>query len=199
METIKDNAQKVMLILLKSIVIRQTATSLAKELNLSRAGAWKIIKKLEKEELIILKPTGEGKTSSQQILLNWDNPLVEKKLSLSLMHEALLQRRWRATFKDLEKKVGFLILYGSVLHSPKEANDIDIICVTNEKKIGKISGFVLKIQETQLKKIHGINFTEKEFKQELNKPNRAFVDALKKGIVLFGQDNFIKFISGFRR
>ncbi len=55
------------------------------------------------------------------------------------------------------------------------------------------------IQKTQLKKIHALNFTQAELKQELEKPNKAFVDAVAKGIVLFGQERFIKFIRGLRR
>ena len=37
-----------------------------------------------------------------------------------------------------------------------------------------------------------------EFKDELKKQNKAYIDALKKGIILFGQDNFIKFIGEFK-
>ena len=58
-------------------------------------------------------------------------------------------------------------------------------------KIGKI---ISNIQITQDKKIHAINLTEKELKQELKDKNKAYIEALKKGVVLFGQENFIKFI-----
>ena len=50
------------------------------------------------------------------------------------------------------------------------------------------------IQKTQFRKVHAINFNEGEFRSELEKPNMAFIDALKRGIVLFGQEKFIKFI-----
>ena len=49
------------------------------------------------------------------------------------------------------------------------------------------------------KKIHLIDLTESEFSQELKRPNKAYVDALKKGIILFGQENFIKFIRGLEK
>ena len=54
------------------------------------------------------------------------------------------------------------------------------------------------MQKTQIKKIHALNFTEAEFKQELQKLNKAFIDAIKKGIILFGQEKFIKFLKSIK-
>ena len=94
----------------------------------------------------------------------------------------------------------FLIIYGSILTSSKEANDIDIISVlSNKKNFIEIEKIVSTAQKTQLKKIHLLNFTETEFKNELKKPNKAFIDAIKKGVVLFGQERFIKFIRGLAK
>ena len=199
METIKSTAQKIVTILLKDLVTTHTATSLSKEFKMSRWGIWKILKKLEKDEFIILDQIGTGKTSTHRIRLNWSNILVEKTLAFSLTQEALKHKRWRYDFADLEQEVDFLILHGSILHSPREAKDIDIIGVAKERKLAKIGEVVFKIQETQNKKIHSINFTQKEFEQELKKPNKAFIDAIKKGVVLFGQENFIKFIKKLQK
>ncbi len=195
METMKDRAQSIMLIVLKDLTVTHTATSLAKGLEMSRWGIWKILKKLQENDLIVVEPIGSGKTSINRIRLNWENVLVEKTLALFLTQEALKHKRWISNFADLEKEVDFLILYGSILYSPKEARDIDIIGITsNEKKFDKIGNIILKIQETQIKKIHSINLTQKEFEKELKKPNKAFIDAIKKGVILFGQEKFIKFI-----
>ena len=177
-----------------------TASSLSKELNMSRQGTWKILKELEKEEFIMLEQIGKGKTSAKRIKLNWNNEVVEKTLALSLTQEALKYQRWKFNFADLKKEVDFLILYGSILHSPKEAKDIDIIgVVSQEKKLVNLGDIILGIQETQRKKIHSINLTQKEFKQELQKLNKAYIEAVKKGVILFGQENFIKFIRGLQQ
>ena len=184
-----------MLIVLKDLAVTHTATSLAKELQMSRWGIWKILKKLQGNDLIVVEPIGSGKTSINRIKLNWENVLVEKTLALSLTQEALKYKKWISNFADLEKEVDFLILYGSILYSSKEARDIDIIgIVSNEKKFRKIGDIVLEIQETQIKKIHSVNFTQKEFEKELKKSNKAFIDAIKKGVILFGQEKFIRFM-----
>ena len=189
--------QKIVTVLLKDLHTH-TATTLSHELHMSRQGTWKIIRQLEQEELLILKQIGKGKTSLQVPTLNWVNVLLEKILSLSLTQEAFNHKRWLHNFADLEKQVDFFILYGSILHSPKEANDIDVLGVAPEKNLSKINDLLLQVQETQAKKIHAVNLTSYELKQELKKPNRAFLDALKRGVVLFGQETFVRFMKGLQ-
>jgi hypothetical protein len=186
---------EILKILLKDINKKHTVTSLSKERGISRVGSWKLLKELEKERLVVLIPIGSEKTSVKEVKLNWDNPILEKTLSLLLIEDAIKQNKWRYNFKELENKVGFLILFGSILHSPKEANDIDIInLISNWKNFMKIDKIIMDIQITQNKKIHSINISEKELKHELKNQNRAYEEALKKGVVLFGQDKFIEFI-----
>src|SRR3989344_7586740 len=136
METDKPNT-KILKILLKDLAIKPTITFLAKETRMSRVGVWKIIKKMEKDKLILLNPIGAGKTSTYSISLNWENLLVEKTLALALTEDALKQQRWLSNFAELENKLDFLIIYGSILYSPREAKDIDIMGITKEKKLIK--------------------------------------------------------------
>ena len=101
--------------------------------------------------------------------------LLEKKLALILTEDALKNQRWLNNFAELENKVDFLILYGSILYSEKESNDIDILGVVSSKNnFQKIEKIVQKTQKTQIKKIHSENFTKTEFKSELKKPNKIF-------------------------
>jgi len=196
MEKNKTNTE-ILKVLLKQFTIKWTITSLAKELNISRVGVWKVLKKLEAERLVLLSPVGEGKTSIFNINLNWENPVLEKNLSLILTEDAFKNQKWLNNFKELEGKLDFLILYGSIIHSPKEANDIDILgVVSNKNNFLSIEEIIKKIQKTQIKKIHSENFTQIEFKEEIRKPNKIFIDAIKKGVVIFGQEKFIKFIKG---
>lgn len=192
METDNLN-KKILLILLKNFTQNHTITSLAKELKITRTGTWKILKKLEKQQLIKLKKLGTGKTSIYNIKLNW-NQITEKTLALYLTEETTKQTRWMTNFEELKNKVEFLILYGSIIHNPEQANDIDIIGIAKKENLTKIEETNKKIQKTQHKKIHSINFTQNEFQQELENKNKAFIEAIKKGVILFGQDEFIQFM-----
>jgi len=186
--------EKILKKLLKDFIRQYTLTTIAQDIGMTRSGTWKVLKKLESEELIILTAIGERKTSAYKISLNWNNPLIEPTLTILLTKESLNYKQWKFNFEKLEQELEILILFGSIVYSPKEAGDIDIMCIAKENKLGKIGDIVLDIQQTQNKKIHAINLLYKELKQEINNKNKAYIEALKKGIVLFGQDNFVKFI-----
>src|SRR3989338_2852038 len=114
-------SKNVICILLKDFSAEHTITSLAKFAKISRVGMWKILKKLEHEGLIGLNPLGNGKTSVYRINLRWENPLLAKILILFLAQEASKYKRWAFDFSDLEDKVEFMVLFGSVLFSFKDA------------------------------------------------------------------------------
>ena len=188
---------EILKILAKESTIKPTITNLARETGLTRVGIWKLLKKLESEKMILLSKVGAGKTNTYTIVLNWDNPLVEKQLAVLFTKDALNYQRWLQSFAELEAKVEFLILYGSILHTPKEANDIDLLAVVSKKeKFIQIEETLQKIQKIQMKKIHLISVTPLELSEELKKQNRAYSEAIKKGVILFGQEKFIKYSRG---
>ena len=193
--TINKRAEQILLILFRDIFIIHTATSLAKILGMSRWGVWKILKELENNRLIMLNQMGGGKTSVHIVKLNFGSVILSVCLAFALSKESLKYERWKANFKELAEHTEFLILYGSILHSPKEANDIDILGVISDKgKFVKINHIIDKAQKTQAKKIHSLNFTPEEFMYEIKKSNKAFIDSVKKGVILYGQEKFVKFI-----
>lgn len=186
---------RILKIIVKDFNTRHTVTSLSRTLNMTRMGVWKILKKLESEKLVTLSKAGRSRTNIYTVSLDWSNPLLEKKLALGLSEEAFKNQRWFTNFAELESKVDFLVIYGSIINSPKTAKDIDVLSVTPFKSsFIEIDKIILKIQKTQTKKIHLINFTKEEFRDELIKTNKAFIDALNKGVILFGQERFVKFM-----
>ena len=185
--------QNILLLLLKDFSTSYTPSIIAKTLHKSRWGIWKNLREMEQQELITLHTTGTGKTSTRIIKIRW-TPLTQKTLSFALAQESAQQKRWQFTFAEIESTVDFFVLYGSTIHALKNAGDIDVFSVSKEKKMPTIRERIQIIQKTQEKNIHVINFTEKEFTQELKNSNNVFIDALKKGTVLFGQDEFVQFI-----
>jgi len=170
----------------------QTATQLAEQLKISRQAVWKLLKKLIEEEIIISRQLDNKQKSVKIISLNSKNQLLKKTLSLILTKEAMENERWIQNFAGLEKLTDFVLLFGSILTNPKQANDIDLLIIPKKKNFKKVEKEILEIQKVQPKKIHVIQLTNKEFYQEIKNKNKAYSDAMKKGIVLFGQDNFIK-------
>lgn len=185
--------------LLKEPFEIHTATSIAKALNITRQGTWKILNRLAQNKLVSLEFVGKAKTSTATIKLNWSNPATEKTLSLILTNESLKQQRWRVNFAEIENDVNFLILFGSILNNPKEANDIDLLAIVKKKKFKMVEELIIKAQQSLLKKVHLVDLTEREFGQELRKPNKAYLDVIKKGVVLCGPDDFIRFMKGLQK
>ena len=82
--------------------------------------------------------------------LNWSNPVTGKKLALALTEDAQKHKRWANNFAELEDKVEFLIVYGSIIRTPREANDIDLLgIVSNTSKFAEIEKSIVRIQKTQ--------------------------------------------------
>jgi len=80
--------RSILLLLLKEFYGMHSITSISKELGTSRVGVWKVVKKLEEDELIKVEPVGFGKTSTYIIRINWDSTIIEKTLALYLSEEA---------------------------------------------------------------------------------------------------------------
>lgn len=191
---IDETRLRIMNHLFREIAVIHSVSSLSKELRMTRVGIWKSIKKLQKEGFINIDSINDSKTSAGLIRISWDSMLTEKLLSFALVKDACQNKRWVNSFVELKEHVDFLIIYGSILHSPKEANDIDILYVTNRNAFGKIDQTLIKLQKVTQKRIHSIGFTSTEFEGVLKEKNKAFIDAIKHGVVLFGQDEFISFI-----
>lgn len=194
METITPYQMRIALLLLKDFSNMHTITSIGKELGMTRSGIWKVLMKLKKENYITLETTGK-ETSLIIPKLDLRNELLEKYLNFALSKEAKEHERWIFNFTEVKEHVSFFILYGSVLKSYAKAKDLDVIGIISDRKsFKKLHESLDKIQKSESKRIHSINFTQSEFREELLKPNKAFVEAVKKGIVLFGQEEFIKFM-----
>lgn len=195
MTIIKPSMERTLIAMVKHRAGALTINILEEILGISHVGVWKILKKLESEKMIVLKIIGNKKNGPYIASINWENPLAKKIVALALEHEAVKHRRWSVNFAELEDKVDFLILYGSVLASEKKANDIDILSIISRKNISmEIEGIIMKVQKTQIKPIHNIILSPAGLKDELNKLNMAFVNAVKEGVILFGQDKFVAFM-----
>ncbi|HDP74024.1 MAG TPA: winged helix-turn-helix transcriptional regulator [Candidatus Woesearchaeota archaeon] len=182
-------AEKIMAMLLREG--RKTATEIAERLRMSRQAAWKTLKSLIQQRLVLATALNSKQTSAQLFTLNFRNPVAEKALSLSLTRQAVEHERWLDLFSGIEGHAEFFLLFGSILKNPKKANDIDVIAVAEKKEFAIIQEKIQQIQLAQAKRIHAALTTKTEFSQEIKEENKAYLEAISKGVVLFGQEKFI--------
>ncbi|MEI6058993.1 MAG: hypothetical protein WCP89_04455, partial [archaeon] len=117
--TKEKTSERILKILFREPFVDHTATSLSKTLGITRQGLWKSLNKFSNDKIISLKSIANTKKSAVKISLDLTNPVTNKTISLLLTKELSEYERWKVNFAEIEKHVSFLILFGSILHSPK--------------------------------------------------------------------------------
>ena len=176
--------QEIVKILFKDFLTLYNSRNISKLIGISHAGAFKILKKLERKDMVLPKRIGNSVIYS----LNARNPIVCKEVELSLIIEAENFKKWREEFREIENKANFVILFGSVLRNEKEARDVDLLIVAGKKNFKSIEKIIEARKKISNKKIHALIQIPEDFKKDVIQKNKAIIEILKTGIVLFGQD-----------
>ncbi len=179
--------QEIIKLIFKDFLVMYNSRSISKVIEISHAGAFKILKKLEKRNIVESKEIGRAKIYS----LNMKNPVTVKEIETILTIEAQKNKIWLEEFKELDKKSKIVILYGSIIKDEKNAKDIDLLIVANKNKFKDIKGIIEERNKFLNKKIHPIIQTLSELKRDINKKNKVLVEIIKTGFVLFGQDELV--------
>jgi len=190
MVTLTRNEKKAILILFKDFRKYYNSNSLSNELNLSRVGCMKILKKLEKEELLSKENIGKSIVYKPSLR----NEYVLDLLSFLLSDEANNFKRWKDEFKELYKKERVVILYGSTITNYPKAKDIDIIVIRKKGESAEIHKTIQERQKLLPKKIHLIDLTPQEFVDNLKQKHKAMTDIVKNSIILYGQEKYVGLI-----
>lgn len=168
---------------------RYNSNSLSKKLGISAMGSFKIIKKLEKENII--KGEKFGKAVFYEIDLDNDYARQYIKLLLKRKSEQTSNyiKRWIAEIRKI-KNAELSILFGSVIIKENQAKDIDILFVTSQKNYLDLKKEIEEINIINIKKIHPIFQSKKDLEENIKKRDKVILNAIK-GIVVFGEDVLI--------
>ncbi len=191
MKDITKNEMLFILNILKSPEKEYNANNMAQQLGISPMGALKIAKRLEKENILKSKQIGKARIYK----INMKNNYAKEYLEFLLKREAEQAPAYiKVWVKELNKikNADIAILFGSVLRK-KEANDVDVLFVTNQKRFSKLKKELEKINLINIKKLHPMYQSKKDVKANIKKEDKALLSAIK-GIVAFGQDKLINLI-----
>lgn len=189
------NEQKILKILFKDYLASYNSRNISKLVGLTHAGAFKILKKLEKREIVKAKTIGKAVIYS----LDFENPVCAKEIGMILTVEALNYKRWYEEFKKIKNKAEFAILFGSILRNEKEAKDIDLLVVSQKSNFSLIKEVIEARNKLSNKKVHLILQSIDDFKKDLFDNNKVTIEIIKTGVVLFGQNNLINIFEGDKR
>ena len=194
MEIIKTTLTKEQAIiktLFKDFLAIYNSRSISKVVDMTHAGAFKILKRLEKRGIVISRPIGKAITYT----LNFNNPVTRKEVEMVLVLEAQQHTRWLSEFKKLENNVQCVVLFGSILVDEKKAKDVDLLVVTDKENIEEVQAIIKERNEVAYKKIHLLLQLPQDFKNDIVSKNKVIVEIIKTGVVLFGQENIQKYLT----
>ncbi len=192
------NTLKVVEFLLRNIVEQYNINQIAREVEISPGGSYKILKNLEGRGIVASKKLGNA------IYYTLD---LGSKETQSLCELVLIENRkevldsnpyakvYAGDVKDAEKFASILILFGSILET-KKFRDVDVLFVVKKKDVGKVNDFCLKLSSVRPKQITPLMMTEGDLKNNIKNKDKVVLDILRKGVVLHGEDGLIKLIGG---
>lgn len=160
---------------------------IAKLNKISVGSAFKILKDLEKDKIIIKKEI----SNASHYKLNFDNPETIKLCELLILAErrnlkghAKLYADEVVKFKDAE----MIIIFGSVLRG-KEFNDVDVLFLTNQTK--KVNNFCLEISKVRTKPVVPLIMKREDLIKAMKNKKEAILGMMKEGVVLKGESIFV--------
>jgi predicted nucleotidyltransferase len=180
--------------LFKDFSKNYNSSSIAKEVDKSRMGAFKVLQSLETKEIIKGQTLGKARFYK----FNTESVYAKKTVELLLMEEAKRFQRWVDEFKELYSHVTIAILFGSIINDEDKAKDIDLLLVYPEKNNSFVNSFIKEKNDILLKKIHLIKQTKYDLIRNLNKKDAVLLDVIRTGVVLHGFQEFVELMANVR-
>jgi predicted nucleotidyltransferase len=186
MDFLTNLEQETLLKLFKEPYEEYNSNNLAISVGKSRIGVSKALNSLEKNNLVTGKILGKAKFYK----INYNDEYARKTIELLLMDESKKYPKWKDEFKEFQVKI--LVIFGSIIKNEKEAQDIDILIVYNEKDNEQINKIIKEKNSILTKKIHPIKQTYEDIKNNILKKDKILINAIKDGIVLKGQEEIVR-------
>lgn len=184
----------VILKLVKDYTLDYNANSLSKEMGITPMGTLKILNKLHKQGIISKQQYGKAFFYK----LNFESEYARLFTGFILQKEAQESipriKRWATEIEHFRKYAEIAVLFGSVLSTDKY-NDVDTVLVFNSVNLKKVNSLLQERNELSTRPIHLIKLTTQDLQKNLSSKNAAMVQAIKNGIVLFGQEKLLEVLS----
>ncbi|MFA4820306.1 MAG: nucleotidyltransferase domain-containing protein [Candidatus Aenigmatarchaeota archaeon] len=169
------------------------ANSISKEIGITPMGALKILKRLEKDGILTSKAAGRATFYTFNFSSVYAKDYVKFALRSETEHAQPYVKRWVNEIRKL-KNADMAILFGSVLRKGNDANDVDVLALTNQNKLEKLKEEIAELNKIGEKHIHAIYQSPKDLRSNIKKQDKVVLNTLK-GIAAFGEDKLIEAFS----
>ena len=189
MRDIAKNEMLFILSIFKNPEREYNASTAARAIGISPMGALKIARRLEKEGIVLSRQLGKARFYQLNLENNYTREYVKFLLKRESEQAPSYVKVWINEAKKI-KNADVAILFGSILKKEKEANDIDVLLVTDQKRFSRLKKELEDINLINVKKLHPVYQSGEDVKNNIKKGDKALLNAIK-GIVVFGEDALI--------
>jgi DNA-binding Lrp family transcriptional regulator len=193
-----ENEEKILLLLLKDLFIEYNANNISKEIGITPMGSLKILKKLEKQGLLIGKKMGKSVFYKINLTKEYNKTLMGLLLQKEAESGISRVKRWINELNILDDSAEAGILFGSVLDK-EDYKDVDLMLILNKSQNKSIDKKIERIHDISTKKIHLIRQTENDLLSNLDKRDKVIIELIKKGVILFGYHKIIDLLENVTR
>ncbi len=191
---IPKNTKKIILYLLRNLDL-VNINQISKKLNISVGSAFKILKDLEKNSIVLSSSLGNAKFYQ----INLNNEETRRWSEILLSEERRNLKGYSKIYAEEIQKfehAELIILFGSVLNN-KEFNDIDVLFITNKPK--EVTNFCLGISKVRTKPIVPLILKKEDLIKEIKNKKEVVLNILKTGIILSGESLFIEVLKNVKQ
>ena len=192
---LSNNTFKIINFLIRNLEL-YNINQIARALDLSVGSVHKILKTLEKRNIVNIRELGNAIYYSIN-LNNNEAVKLSELVSIEGKNNILRENKTANVYaQDLAKfNAKLIILFGSILTKKNEAKDIDVLfIIKNKEQVSEINNFCLEISKIRTKKVNPLIMLEQDFVNNLKDKNKAIQDLIKNGIILKGEEIFIRTI-----
>ncbi|MBU2496602.1 MAG: hypothetical protein KJ767_00905 [Nanoarchaeota archaeon] len=192
MVSLTQNEARTMEFLIRNFFQTFNINQLSRQLRISPAGIFKILKKLEKQNFLTEQKLGNNifykiNYESYEALDACKFALTEKKTTPYL-------NVWIKDLEELKQKTELAILFGSVLDKGRQARDIDILLVFSKKDLKEVENLIDKLDKIKPKKIHAVYQTKEDLIKNIKKQDKTILEEIRTGIILWGREVLVEAI-----
>ena len=183
---IPKNTKKIILYLLRNLEL-VNINQISKKLSISVGSAFKILKELEKNNIVLSSSLGNAKFYQ----INLNNEETIRWCEILLSEERRNLKGYSKIYAEEIQKFEhseLIILFGSVLNN-KEFNDVDVLFITNQPK--EVTKFCLNLSKIRTKPVVPLILKKEDFIKEIKNNKEVVLNILKTGIILRGESVFI--------
>lgn len=192
MVSITKNEARVINFLLRNFSKDYNINQISRELKLSPRGAYKILKKLELQKILLSKKIGNNLIYKIDFASDITSDICQFVLTEKETTPYL--RTWINDFQSFKEITEMAVLFGSILTKEKQAGDVDVLLVFPKENLSKIQEQVKKINQIKSKKVHVIIQTKEDLFNNIKKRDPAILEEVRTGLILWGRNVLVEAI-----